>query len=148
MRKEDVQSKLDIIPENLEKLEILRAMGNEKFTSDFRNIDSALHRFQTSIQALVDIGGYIIASLGLRTPGTSGEVIDILVEHGLFNAGQRDRYISMIQFRNRIVHFYNNIDLKVLYQILQEELLDIRELYRTLTLVIEEHPELTHPKEK
>jgi uncharacterized protein YutE (UPF0331/DUF86 family) len=141
MRKEDVQSKLDIIPENLEKLEILRAMGYEKFTSDFRNIDSALHRFQTSIQALVDIGGYIIASLGLRTPGTSGEVIDILVENGLVRAEQRDRYISMIQFRNRIVHFYNDTDLKILYQILQEELIDIRELYRTLIQIIEEHPE-------
>lgn len=141
MRKEDVQSKLDIIPENLEKLEILRAMGYEKFTSDFRNIDSALHRFQTSIQALVDIGGYIIASLGLRTPGTSGEVIDILVENGLVRVEQRDRYISMIQFRNRIVHFYNDTDLKILYQILQEELIDNRELYRTLLLIIEEHPE-------
>jgi len=141
MRKEDVQSKLDIIPENLEKLEILRAMGYEKFTSDFRNIDSALHRLQTSIQALVDIGGYIIASLGLRVPGTSGEVIDILVEHGLLKKEKRDRYISMVQFRNRIVHFYNDIDLKILYQILQEELVDIRELYRALLLVIEEHPE-------
>ena len=141
MKKEDVQNKLDIIPENLEKLEILRAMGYEEFTSDFRNIDSALHRFQTSIQALVDIGGYIIASLGLRTPGTSGEVIDILVENGLVRAEQRDRYISMIQFRNRIVHFYNDTDLKILYQILQEELIDIRELYRTLLLIIEEHPE-------
>jgi len=140
MKKEDVQNKLDIIPENLEKLGILRAMGYEEFISDFRNIDSALHRFQTSIQALVDIGGYIIASLGLRAPSTSGEVIDILVEHGLLNAAQRDRYISMIQFRNRIVHFYNDIDLKVLYQILQEEVVDIRELYRTLTLIIEGHP--------
>jgi uncharacterized protein YutE (UPF0331/DUF86 family) len=141
MRKEDVQSKLDIIPQNLEKLEFLRALGYEKFASDFRNIDSALHRLQTSIQALVDIGGYIIASLGLRTPGTSGEVIDILVEHDLLNTDRRDRYISMIQFRNRIVHFYNDIDLKVLYQIIQEELADIRELYRTLVLIIEEHPE-------
>jgi len=141
MKEEDVQNKLDIIPENLEKLEIFRAMGYEEFTSDFRNIDSALHRFQTSIQALVDIGGYIIASLGLRAPGTSGEVIDILVEHGLLNAAQRDRYISMIQFRNRIVHFYNDIDLKILYQILQEEVVDIRELYRTLILIIEDHPE-------
>jgi len=141
MKKEDVQNKLDIIPENLEKLEILRAMGFEEFTSDFRNIDSSLHRFQTSIQALVDIGGYIIASLGLRAPGTSGEVIDILVEHGLLNAAQRDRYISMIQFRNRIVHFYNDIDLKILYQILQEEVVDIRELYRILLLIIEDHPE-------
>jgi len=46
----------------------------------------------------------------------------------------------MIQFRNRIVHFYNDIDLKVLYQIIQEEVVDIRELYRTLTLIIEGHP--------
>ena len=141
MKKEDVQNKLDVIPANLEKLEILRAMGYEEFTSDFRNIDSSLHRFQTSIQALVDISGYIIASLGLRAPGTSGEVIDILVEHGLLNAAQRDRYISMIQFRNRIVHFYNDIDLRILYQILQEQVVDIRELYRILLLIIEDHPE-------
>ena len=47
----------------------------------------------------------------------------------------------MIQFRNRIVHFYNDIDLKSLYKILQEELADIRELYRTLIRIIEEHPE-------
>jgi len=141
MRKEDVQSKLDIIPENMEKLDILRRMSYEEFIGDFRNIDSALHRLQTSIQALVDIGGYIIASLGLRTPSTSGEVIDILVENGLLKTEQRDRYISMIQFRNRIVHFYSDIDLKILYQILQEEMADIRELYRTLIQIIEEHPE-------
>jgi uncharacterized protein YutE (UPF0331/DUF86 family) len=141
VRKEDVQSKLDIIPENLEKLEILKAMDYEKFASDFRNIDSVLHRFQTSIQALVDIAGYIIASLGLRTPSTSAEVIDILVESGLLNEEQRDRCISMIQFRNRIVHFYNDIDLKILYQILQEELIDIRELYHRLILIIDKHPD-------
>lgn len=141
MKKEDVQSKLDLIPENLEKLEILRAMSYEEFTADFRNIDSALHRLQTSIQALVDIGAYIIASLGLRTPSSSAEVIDILVEHGLLPAEQRDRYVSMIQFRNRIVHFYNDIDLKILYQILQDESVDVRELYRTLIQIIEEHPE-------
>ena len=141
MRKEDVQSKLDIIPENLEKLEIFRGMDYETFISDFRNIDSALHRFQTSIQALVDIGGYIIASLGLRTPGTSGDVVDILVEHNLLKGEQRGRYISMIQFRNRIVLFYNDMDLKILYQILQEELVDIRELYQRLILIIDQHPD-------
>jgi hypothetical protein len=52
MRREDVQSKLDIIPENLEKLEILRAMSYENFTSDFRNIDSALHRFRPPFKPL------------------------------------------------------------------------------------------------
>lgn len=66
MKQEDIQTKLDIIPENLEKLELLRSKSYEEFVSDFRNIDSALHRIQTSIQALLDIGGYIIASLGLK----------------------------------------------------------------------------------
>jgi uncharacterized protein YutE (UPF0331/DUF86 family) len=141
MKKEDVQSKLDIIPENMEKVDILRRMSYEEFVVDFRNIDSALHRLQTSIQALVDIGGYIIASLGLRTPSTSGEVIDILVENGLLKTEQRDRYISMIQFRNRIVHFYNNINLKLLYQIIQDELMEILDLYRMFIEIIEEHPE-------
>jgi len=141
MKKTDVQSKLDVIPENLEKLEILRAKGYEEFTSDFRNIDSALHRLQTSIQALVDLGGYIIASLGLRTPSSSAEVIEILVENGFIKAEQRDRYVSMIQFRNRIVHFYNTVDLKLLYAILRDELEDIRELYRICLQIIEEHPD-------
>jgi uncharacterized protein YutE (UPF0331/DUF86 family) len=141
MRKEDVQSKLDLIPENLEKIEILRAMSYEEFVSDFRNIDSALHRLQTSIQALVDIGGYIIASLGLRTPSTSGEVIDIFVEHGLLKKERRDRYISMIQFRNRIVHFYNSLNLKILYHILQNELIDIQEIYQEFIQIIEKNPE-------
>ena len=141
MRQEDVQTKLDIVPDNLEKLDIFRAMSYDEFISDFRNIDSALHRLQTSIQALVDIGGYIIASLGLRTPSTSGEVIDILVEQTLLKSEYRDRYVSMIQFRNRIVHFYNGINLKILFKILQDELADIRELYRTLIQIIEEHPE-------
>jgi len=139
VRREDVQSKLDIIPANLEKLEILRAMSYEEFTSDFRNIDSALHRLQTSIQALVDLGAYIIASLGLRTPSTSAEIIDILVEHDLIDAGERDKCVTMIQFRNRIVHFYNDLDLKILHQIVQEELEDIRELYGTLVRIIEKH---------
>lgn len=141
MKKEDIRSKLDIIPENLQKLELFRAMEYDEFQSDFRNIDSTLHRLQTSIQALVDIGGYIIASLGLRTPSTSGEIIEILVENGFINPALKERYITMIQFRNRIVHLYDDIDRKVLFRILQEESADIRELYRTLVMIIEENLE-------
>lgn len=139
MRKTDVQSKLEAIPENIERLEFLQARGYQEFRSDFRNIDSALHRLQTSIQALIDIGSYIIAQLGLKTPGFSTEVIEILVEAGFINAEYQERYINMIQFRNRVVHFYNNVDVEVLYGILREEIDDIRMLYRTFFAIIEAH---------
>jgi len=45
MKQEDIQTKIDVIVENLEKLGFLKAKTYEYFTSDFRNIDSAIQRF-------------------------------------------------------------------------------------------------------
>ena len=141
MKQEDIQTKLDIIPENLEKLEILRTKSYEEFISDFRNIDSALHRLQTSIQALLDIGGYIIASLGLKTPSSNSEIIEILRDNGYIDPEKADTYIKMVQFRNRVVHFYNSIDVDLLYKILVNEIEDIKNLFKILIEIIEQNPD-------
>jgi uncharacterized protein YutE (UPF0331/DUF86 family) len=133
MKKRDIQKKIDVVLDNLEKLRILKQKTYEDFISDFRNIDSALHRLQTSIQALLDMGGYIIASLGLRTPDTNAEIIEILSEAGHIPEGK------MSQFRNRIVHLYNHIDTETLYDILVNELNDIKDFYITLLEVIEKN---------
>lgn len=140
MKKEDIQTKIDIVLENLEKLKTLKKLSFEEFVSDFRNIDSCLHRLQTSIQALLDIGSYIIASLGLKTPETSAEIIELLTEEGYIPQERIDTYIKMVQFRNRIVHLYNHIDVEILYDILQHETGDIKELYELLLDIIEKNP--------
>ncbi len=44
----------------------------------------------------------------------------------------------MSQFRNRIVHLYNHIDTETLYDILTNELDDIKELYTNLLKIIEQ----------
>lgn len=139
MKKEDIQTKIDVILDNLEKLTILKTKTFEDFNADFRNIDSALHRLQTSIQALLDIGSYIIASLGLKTPNTNAEIIEILSQAGYIPEEKAKIYIKMSQFRNRIVHLYNHIDTKTLYDILVNELDDIKEFYMTLLQIIEEN---------
>ncbi|MEK6546650.1 MAG: DUF86 domain-containing protein [Nitrospinota bacterium] len=138
MRKEDIQTKIDAIFDNLEKLKFFSSKTYEEFIADFRNIDSALHRLQTSIQALLDIGSYIIASLGLRTPNTNAEIIDILSEAGYIPKDQVEKYIKMSQFRNRIAHLYNHIDTEMLYDILTNELDDIKEFYINLLKIIEQ----------
>jgi uncharacterized protein YutE (UPF0331/DUF86 family) len=137
MNKEDVQARIDVIIDSLDKLGILKAKSYEDFISDFRNIDSALHRLQISIQALLDIGSYIIASLGLRTPDTNSEIIEILGEAGILPKQKVETYIKMSQFRNRIVHFYNRIDTKILHEILERELEDVKELYMKLLETLE-----------
>jgi len=139
MNQRDIQAKLDVIIDNLDKLNILKAKTLEEFTSDFRNIDSALHRLQTSIQALLDIGSYIIASLGLRTPNTNAEIIEILNESGYLPKDKAETYIKISQFRNRIVHLYNHIDTETLYDILINELGDIIAFYTDLIKIIQNH---------
>lgn len=141
MKKEDIQTKIDVVLDNLEKLRSLKIKTYEDFIADFRNIDSALHRLQTSIQALLDIGSYIIASLGLKTPNTNAEIIEILSDAGHVSKDKRDAYIKMSQFRNRIVHLYNHIDTETLYKILTDELADIKDFYKDLLQIIERHKE-------
>ncbi len=137
MNRQDIQSKIDVIIDNLEKLHLLKSKTYNDFISDFRNTDSTLHRLQTSIQALLDIGSYIIASLGLRTPNTNAEIIEILSEAGYIPTEKTKVYIEMSQFRNRIVHLYNHIDTKALYDILVNELTDIKEFYIKLLEIID-----------
>lgn len=139
MNPRDIQKKIDVLTDNLDKLTILRTKTFEEFSSDFRNIDSALHRLQTSIQALLDIGSYIIGSLGLRTPNTNAEIIEILSEAGYITKDRAETYLKISQFRNRIVHFYNHVDTKTLYDILTSELQDLTHFYTDLLRVIERH---------
>lgn len=141
MKKEDIQTKIDVVLDNLEKLYSLKTKTYEDFISDFRNLDSALHRLQTSIQALLDIGSYIIASLGLKTPNTNAEIIGILSDAGHISKDRINIYIKMGQFRNRIVHLYNHIDAEMLYKILSDELDDLKDFYKDLLRIIEEHRE-------
>jgi uncharacterized protein YutE (UPF0331/DUF86 family) len=139
MNQRDIQTKIDVIMDNLDKLNILKSKTFEEFISDFRNIDSTLHRLQTSIQVLLDIGSYIIASLGLRTPNTNAEIIEILSEAGYIPKDKIETYIKISQFRNRIVHIYNHIGTETLYDILVNELGDIIGFYTDLIKIIENY---------
>ena len=75
MSESDVQRRLEILRVNLERLAEIPQATFEEFSADFRNLDSALHRLQTSIQALLDLGALLVSRLGLPAPSTS---IDIL----------------------------------------------------------------------
>lgn len=136
MRLEDIQSKLSVIVENLDKLRALSALSREEFEADFRNLDSTLHRLQTSIQALVDVAGYLVAELGLRAPDSSVDIIEVLREAGRLTDEEAVTFTKMVQFRNRVVHLYNRINADIVYEILTTELSDVEHFYRRLVDII------------
>lgn len=135
---EDVQTKLDTLKANLKKLDDIPQESFEQFAGDFRNVDSALHNLQTCIQALVDLAGYLAAKQALPTPRTSHEILQRLEEAGSLPPGTARRFAPVIGFRNRVVHLYDRIDERRVYEILTEHRLDLAELLDLLLQAAED----------
>ena len=128
MTDEGVPAKLEIVRQNLERLEQLPQSSYAEFSADFRNLDSALHRLQTTIQALVDIASFLVSRRGLGVPTTSLDALEKLETAGLLPQGSAKRFAPIVGFRNRVVHLYDRIDPEIVYRILTQNRDDLRVL--------------------
>ena len=83
MTEEGIPAKLEIVRQNLERLSQLPQASFAEFNADFRNLDSALHRLQTTIHALIDIASFLVSVRGLGIPQTSLDALEKLETAGL-----------------------------------------------------------------
>jgi uncharacterized protein YutE (UPF0331/DUF86 family) len=140
MGRGEVDTKLDLVRANLEKLERIPQSTHEEFLADFRNLDSALHRLQTTIQALMDIGSHLCARLGLPASSSSRDVLQALEDAQRLPQGSADRFGPIFAFHNRVVHLYDRIDPRIVFRLLTEERKDLRDLLDLLLGILEEEP--------
>jgi uncharacterized protein YutE (UPF0331/DUF86 family) len=131
----DIQGKLDLLRDNLEHMARIPQGTLEEFLADFRNLDAALHRLQTTIQALVDVGIHKLTGLGLGTPRSSQDIFERLESAGHLPAGTTARYRPVLAFRNRVVHLYDRVDPARVYQILRHERGDLAQLLQLLLVI-------------
>ena len=89
---------------------------------------SAERFLQLAIEAVNDIGGHLVADLGLGDVDWYRDVPEILYEAGYIDGELRDQWIKMIGFRNILVHDYLDIDRSEVYKVLQEHLEDFEHL--------------------
>jgi uncharacterized protein YutE (UPF0331/DUF86 family) len=129
---EAVHAKLALLRDNLEKLAEIPQGTYDEFASDFRNLDSALHRLQTSIQALIDLGSLVVAQRGLGVPDTSRDLLVLLEKAGHLPVGAEARFGPIFGFRNRVVHLYDRIDPQIVFRILTEHRGDLEDLAKLL----------------
>ena len=128
MTDDAVPAKLAIIRENLEMLERIPQASWQEFDADFRNLDSALHRLQPTIQALIDIACYLVALRGLGVPRTSMDALEKLEAAALLPPGAAQRFAPIVGFRN----LYDRIDPQIVYAILTRNRGDLVDLARLL----------------
>ncbi|MDO6354787.1 MULTISPECIES: type VII toxin-antitoxin system HepT family RNase toxin [unclassified Caloramator] len=131
-----VRNKLLFIQENLKKLEELRNFTKEEFLNDFRNVDSAKYLLQTSIEAMLDIANHIIARNRWGKVESNRDSFEILYQNRIIDKNDIETYFLMAKFRNRIVHMYIEVDNETIYNVLQNNLKDIKRFVDTISMNI------------
>lgn len=122
--REKITGKLSLILGNLELLQHLKALSLEEFVQDFRNIESAKHLLQVSIEAMIDIANHLISRGRMGRPKSYAESFNILHAGGLLTPEQVETYSIMVKFRNRVVHLYQKVDPDQVHGIIQHNLQD------------------------
>lgn len=120
MNPEVIKERLQEIDENLKILAELKGLDKEKFKNDPKIFKLAERCLQVSIQALLDICNYIIASNNWTRPRDNQETIKIIAAKNIIPQGFANSILPMAGLRNLLVHEYLKIDLDRIYNHLQK----------------------------
>jgi uncharacterized protein YutE (UPF0331/DUF86 family) len=116
------------LDEYLAILNRLRQYSLEEFLANAERYGSAERFLQLAIEATIDIGNHLIATLSLGTVNWYSDVPAILMEAGYLDGNLREQWIRMIGFRNTLVHDYIDIDRTIVHDVLQHHLKEIETL--------------------
>jgi uncharacterized protein YutE (UPF0331/DUF86 family) len=83
-----------------------------------------------AIETLIDIGNHVIAELQLGTVDHYRDVPALLAQHGYLDDTLEARWVRMIGFRSILVHDYLDVDRRIVYRVLHEDLEDLEALRR------------------
>ena len=128
--KNEILNKLERLQKYVRILNSYKKYSFQDINEDF-TLRGAIERYlEVSLECCIDIGEMIISSRGLRKPETYREVIEILGEVDILPQGFAERFAEATKFRKILVHMYAEIDVEMVYEILQNNLGDFDEFAR------------------
>jgi uncharacterized protein YutE (UPF0331/DUF86 family) len=102
---------------------------------------SAESYLRRGLEALLDLGRHILAKGFGRAANEYKAVARELGAVGVLDAAAAERLEQMAGYRNRLVHFYDEVSVQELYEICTEGTVDIERITGTLEQWIRDHPE-------
>jgi uncharacterized protein YutE (UPF0331/DUF86 family) len=129
-----VLRKIERIDAYLKQVRQKRDPGFEVFRKDIDLQSIVLFNLIQSIQASVDIGAHIISDSEWGVPGSQSDIFEILAQNKIISKQLSQGMIKMVGFRNRIVHEYEEIDLRIVYDVWQKNSRDIEQYCKSVVL--------------
>jgi uncharacterized protein YutE (UPF0331/DUF86 family) len=114
----------------------------EAFDADPRNLAAAESYLRRALEALLDLGRHVLAKGFGQLAAEYRDIPRYLVEHGVIDGADADRWLKMAGYRNRMVHFYAEISRAELYDICATKLGDVQAAVLAVRAWMLLHPEL------
>jgi uncharacterized protein YutE (UPF0331/DUF86 family) len=97
----------------------------ERIADDVREERFVEHTLQLAIQATLDVGSHLVSDQRLGEPETSRDVFRLLARAGILTTELAVRLERMAGFRNVVVHVYQEVDLRIVRDVVENHLGDL-----------------------
>jgi uncharacterized protein YutE (UPF0331/DUF86 family) len=97
----------------------------DRISDDLREERFVEHTLQLAIQATLDVGSHIVSDERLGEPETSRDVFRLLGRAGFVPGDLVGRLEQMAGFRNVVVHLYQDVNLGIVRDVVENRLGDL-----------------------
>jgi len=112
------------------------------FEADPRNAAAAESYLRRALEALLDLGRHILAKGLGQGPAEYKEVALVLTRARVLDESQGALLVRLAGYRNRLVHFYDEVSDEELFEICTQHIGDVGALLDALLGWVRRHPEL------
>ncbi len=117
-------------------------LGTERtFREDPRNAAAAESYLRRALEALLDLGRHILAKGFGIAAAEYKQIARLLQRHAVLDENEADLLERMAGYRNRMVHFYQEVGEKELYELSTRRANDIEGLLERMLAWIRSNPD-------
>lgn len=127
-----IQARVEDIQQSLERLKQVQEWPRAQFLADQDTLDITCYRLLVAIEASLQICFHVSAQRLQRVPEAYADCFALLGEAGIISQDLSQNLQQMARFRNMLVHVYWDIDYELVYNILQNDLDDLRAFVRAI----------------
>ena len=140
-RKSVILERLAWIEQLLAEMRDLPLADHAEFTSDPLIAAASESYLRRSLEALLDIGRHILAKGYARAAPDYKSIAMMLGEVGVLTESETRLFRMMAGYRNRLVHFYDEVSKEELFEICSQQLDDIERVSDVFRRWMIEHPD-------
>lgn len=122
--KELIVKKLDFLNAHLSAVSRME-FNEESFVENADIHDLVTFRLQQAVETCIDIAAHLITQLDIPRKETAKDAFLLLGEQKIITKQLAEKLGKAADFRNRVVHGYNNFDFHLLFKDYKDDLKDL-----------------------